>query len=156
MKKLIKRKDGTTRVCALPSGVSLTKQNFKDECNVHNILEKHKRVGVMKVNKGYENPMYDDFTQVPDYQEAQNIIIKAEEQFDSLPATIREKFQNDPSLFLEFCTNENNLDQMIELGLRAPISPSKDENSSSKGKTSQSDVNESTETNKSDSAKDAN
>lgn len=122
MKKIITtRKCGSIKVSQETVGSSRTKQSFKDECCVHKIMDKHKRTGIMKVNKFYERPQYGDFSNPVEYQEAQNIIIAAHDQFDMLPASIRKKFDNDPATFLEFCTNPENSDAMIEMGIKEPI-----------------------------------
>lgn len=114
--KIVERKNGTKKVLSMPSGKSLTKQSFKKECDIHSILEKHKRTGVMTVRSG--SPQYGDFFEPLDYQDALNTIIVANEQFASLPAAIRDKFANDPLTFLEFCTNEENSEEMIKMGLK--------------------------------------
>lgn len=121
LQKVIKKDGKIVKVQRVTSGKSLTQQCFKNECDVIQMLEKHKRTGIMRVNKGYEKPLYDDFSGSVDYKESCNLIIKAEEQFMSLPSGIRKKFDNDPAEFLAFCENPENADEMIKLGLREPI-----------------------------------
>lgn len=117
MKKLItQRKNGTRRVQSVCEGKTLTKQSFKDECNVNNILEKHKNTNVLKVNK--QKGEYGDFSNSIDYSDALNLVINANEQFESLPAAIRKQFNNDPVEFLSFCSDEKNYPKMIEMGLK--------------------------------------
>jgi phage internal scaffolding protein len=116
----IKREDGTYKVISFCQGTSMTLQSERDHCDVRKIMEKHKRTGIVRVNKFYEKPQYGDFSNPIDYQNAQNTIIKAHDQFDALPAAIREKFGNDPVQFLEFCTDEANEQAMIDMGIKAP------------------------------------
>ena len=63
---------------------------------------------------------YGDFSQVPDYMQALNIVKLAEEQFAALSVELRNEFDNDPAKFLAFCNDEKNADRMSELGLLKP------------------------------------
>jgi len=101
----------------------MTKQSFKDECDINSIVKKALKNGLLP--DGNPNPIYGDFSDVKDYQQGLNVVMKAEAQFSSLPAHIRSRFQNDPAKFLEFATNADNLDEMRKLGLakKAPVPP---------------------------------
>ena len=46
-----------------------------------------------------------------------NMIARAHESFDALPADVRARFGNDPGAFVEFCSDEKNLPAMREMGL---------------------------------------
>jgi len=102
----------------------MTKQSFKDTCDINAIVAKAVRSGMLPEN-GNPNPIYGDFSSVKDYQEGLNVILKAEAQFNSLPAMIRSQFQNDPAQFLEFATDPKNKDELVKMGLakRAPAPP---------------------------------
>lgn len=93
-----------------------TKQSFRDECDINNIMAKYRRTGVLPTLIK-ENPMWGDFSNPVDFQEAQNIVIKAVEQFQNLPAHVRERFNNDPQKFLEFTHKKENKEEMGRLGL---------------------------------------
>jgi len=95
---------------------TLTKQSFRDECDINNIMKKYRRTGVLPTLIK-ENPMWGDFSNPVDFQEAQNIVIKAVEQFQSLPAHVRERFNNSPEKFLEFTHKKENREEMGRLGL---------------------------------------
>jgi len=110
-----------------PSGGELrTKQSFKDECDVNNIMAKYRKTGVLP-SLIRANPVYGDFANPVDFQEAHNLIILANEQFAALPALARERFNNDPAKFLEFCTNKANKEEMGRMGLlkEVPKAPEK-------------------------------
>ena len=50
--------------------------------------------------------------------------------FDALPAELRERFENDPGKFVEFCLDPKNKDEAVELGLAVPspaVSPTPQE-----------------------------
>lgn len=97
-------------------GESRTKQGFKRECDVNILMAKYQKTGVLPQIKPGQ-PVYGDFTQVSDYQSAQNMLISAREQFDAMPLNVRKKFNYDPGRFLEFVENPENQQEMIDLGL---------------------------------------
>lgn len=98
----------------------VTKQSFKDECDINSIVKKALKSGLLP--DGNVNPIYGDFSDVKDYQEGLNVVLRAEAQFNALPAHVRNKFQNDPAKFLEFANNPENGREMVELGLAKVIS----------------------------------
>lgn len=74
-------------------------QAYKDECNIKNILA--------RVSAGDETALqqrigeYLDTTTMPKtLAEAQNMVIKAEQEFKKLPLNIREKFNHSPEQFI--------------------------------------------------------
>lgn len=98
---------------------SRTQQNFQAECDINNILKKFHKTGIidhLAVHKGE----YGDFTSSTDYHENLIAMQKANDAFDSLPSTIRTRFNNDPTLFLDFVHNDENEDELIEMGLAYP------------------------------------
>lgn len=103
------------KIAAKLEGKSRTKQSFKDECDINIILKKYNLTGQLPAMKN--NPLFGDFSQIQDYQESMNIILKAEEQFNSLPAVLRERFKNDTGAFLDYMNNDANKEEMIKLGL---------------------------------------
>lgn len=111
-------------------GQSMTKQSFRQESNINNIMKKYERTGLLEhVNE--RQARFGDFADIPDFQTALNQIHEAQMLFDDLPAAIRKKFQNDPVEFVEFAQNPENEDQMIEMGLLPPkpsVSPSNEPN----------------------------
>lgn len=95
---------------------SMAQQHFKDECDVNNILRKYESTGlVTHVANG--TPSYGDFSSVLEFQQAQNILIEAQDAFEALPASLRKRFDNDPSVMLEFIENPDNREEAEKLGL---------------------------------------
>lgn len=95
---------------------TLAQQHFKDECDVNNILRKYEATGlVTHVANG--TPSYGDFSSVLEFQQAQNILIEAQDAFDALPASLRKRFDNDPAVMLEFIENPDNREEAEKLGL---------------------------------------
>lgn len=97
---------------------SMAQQHFKDECDVNNILRKYESTGlVTHVANG--TPSYGDFSSVLEFQQAQNILIEAQDAFEALPASLRKRFDNDPAVMLEFIENPDNREEAEKLGLVA-------------------------------------
>lgn len=109
---------------------SRTQQHFKDECDVNYIMRKYQATGVL-VDPSLQKrkPSYADLTTIPDYVEAQQAMIKAGEMFNALPSKIRKEFHNDAYRFVDFCSNPENRDKLIELGIieKPPYVPPKPE-----------------------------
>lgn len=95
---------------------SLTKQSFKEECDVNNILKKFAKTGLIDHVNRFAGD-YGNYTSVQDYQTSLNQIMSANEMFDSLPSKVRARFGNSPAEFLDFVGNPENIQEMISLGL---------------------------------------
>lgn len=107
---------------------SMTKQSFLEESDVNNIVKKYaSNPDQLYLDQLRAEGLYGDFSSAPSYQDALNLVIKAEEQFSALPASIRDRFKNDPTKLLEFVSDEKNYDEAQKLGLLkekvAPPSP---------------------------------
>ena len=94
---------------------SLAQQHFKDECDINNILKQFNITG--QLPEGTLSPRYGDFTGIGDYHTALNRVIAAEDEFMSLPADLRARFENDPAQLIEFLDKSENLNEAISLGL---------------------------------------
>jgi len=104
-----------------PENSRWTKQSFKDECDINLIMRRYMASGEMPVLNN-NAPQYLDATGY-DYQEAMQFIAGAKSLFGEMPSEIRNKFQNDPAQFLDFCSNEKNRPEMAEMGLLRPDLP---------------------------------
>nr|UXQ87958.1 MAG: internal scaffolding protein [Microvirus sp.] len=103
------------RVYALESKISLTKQSFKDECDITNILNQYTKTGIL-THRNPNTPQY-GYAPANDFREALEIVRIANDSFMELPADIRRKFNNNPNEFLEFAQNPNNRAEMADMGL---------------------------------------
>lgn len=108
------------RVQLICEDPSLTHQSFKAECDIRNIMKRYKKTGVL-THLTSMTPQYFDASVVPDYQESLNLVIQAQESFDSLPSEWRKRFNNDPAQFLAFTSDESNLNEMVKLGMINPL-----------------------------------
>lgn len=102
---------------------SRTKQEFRDECDINNIIKAFKVTGIVThLNAKAAQGAFLDLPADVDYQSALNSVIRAEEAFMALPSKVRDRFHNDPAAFLQFMENPANGDEMIALGIR-PAKP---------------------------------
>lgn len=111
--------------------VSLTKQSFADECDINSIVKRFGLTGELPQN--VVMPQYRDFEEIVDFHTALNAVNKANESFNQLPAEIRSRFHNNPAEFVDFCFNDDNIDEAVKLGLvprkevipdeKPPVSP---------------------------------
>lgn len=100
------------------SGPGRTKQSFKDECDINNIMRKYQKTGLVEaVNK--HQARYGDVPAM-DFREAVENLRLADEMFMDMPSNVRKRFDNDPGEFLAFVQDPANRDEAIELGLIIP------------------------------------
>lgn len=97
---------------------SLTKQSFKDECDVNNIVALYARTqDASLLNARLAAGQFADLPAGFEYQDALNLVVEGRQAFEALPSKIRERFNNDPAKFLEFMADAENQDEAIKLGL---------------------------------------
>lgn len=120
MKKIEVRPNGTKRVYTVNEMPSKTDQSQKKSCDVNEIIAKYKRTGQvthLAKNRG----QYADVAEIPDLLTATVQVQKAQESFNSLPAHIRKRFQNNPIEFVNFMVDPENIEESVRLGLREKI-----------------------------------
>ena len=101
-------------ICETPSR---TQQQFKDECDVNNILRNYVNTGILTHTSAVA-PQFGDFSSLPsDYGEALDLIEQSRQQFMSLPSEVRERFDNSPRKLVEFLSDQANIDEAVKLGL---------------------------------------
>lgn len=107
---------------------SLTKQAFKEECDINTIIERF-GLGYQLPEGGITNPVWgQDWTDaVPDFHTAVNKIAQAGEAFDALPAHVRARFHHDPGELVDFVSQKSNLEEARKLGLVPPAPIVKEE-----------------------------
>lgn len=96
-----------------------TQQSFKKESDINNIIAKYKKTGFLVDASVISNRVAfcGDFTSVDDFLSAQNKIARLRANFATLPALIRDKFNNDPANLIDFLSKEENMDEAVKLGL---------------------------------------
>lgn len=100
-------------------GPSKTQQSFRDEVDINKIVARFTKDDLLEVMRN--NPgTFADLTKVGNYKEALEKIMLAKETFAKLTPKIRKRFENDPGQLVDFMSDENNLDEAIELGIMPP------------------------------------
>lgn len=97
---------------------SLAQQHMKDECDINVLVKRFVVTGEIPVMT--LPPLQGDFTSAPTYQEALNLMVEANRSFMQQPAEVRARFQNDPARFVDFCSREENRDDLRRMGLWSP------------------------------------
>lgn len=92
-----------------------TKQSFKEECDINNIMARFQRTGVLDFTTRHQGT-YMDVTGL-DYQRAMDLVVQGQELFDALPSSLRSRFHNEPAEFLDFVQDPKNAAELVELGL---------------------------------------
>lgn len=113
------------RVQIMFNDPSLTKQEYKEESDINNIVARSRVTGELPQTRSI--PQYGDFSSLPDYQTALNTIQQADEAFLSLDSKIRARFDNNPGALIDFLQNPANLKEAIDLGIieKPPLEPPK-------------------------------
>lgn len=114
--------DPHRRVSISFHGVGRTKQSFRDDCDINNIMARYMKTGVLDHVRA-EVAQYGDVSGA-DFQGALDLVAGAKSMFHSLPSNIRTEFENNPAKFFEFMENPANAQRAREMGLLAPEAPS--------------------------------
>lgn len=101
---------------------SRTKQSFRDGTKVDQILKQYATRGVNPNDVGlFQSHVIGNmnFGVQPDtdYQQQLNRVIEMKQKFLRLPATVRDKFLNDPARMISWLANPKNIPDAIKLGL---------------------------------------
>lgn len=101
---------------------SLTQQEFKESCDINNILAKFSvQARALGVEPSQLMPQdqgtYCDFSNLDDFQTAQNKIAFLNDQFSNLPSDVRRKFGDDLNTFMSALSDPNRIDELGDLGV---------------------------------------
>lgn len=101
---------------------SLTQQEFKESCDINNILAKFSvQAQALGVDPSQLMPQdqgsYGDFSNLDDFQTAQNKIAFLNDQFSNLPSAVRRKFGDDLNTFIGALSDPNRIDELGDLGV---------------------------------------
>ncbi|AXH73798.1 MAG: internal scaffolding protein [Microviridae sp.] len=105
-----------------PKDSRYTKQSFKDECDINLLMSRYLATGELP-NLNEAAPQYLDVSAV-EFQKSMEFIAGANTLFQELPSAIRNRFQNDPAAFLDFCSHEKNRPELAAMGLLRDEIPS--------------------------------
>lgn len=99
----------------------ITVQSHRDEADINVLVKRYGVTGQMPQIQ--PPPSIDEFNEVFDFQSAMNVVRRSQESFNALPASLRERFNNDPAKFVDFCQNPDNLEELRRLKLASPPPP---------------------------------
>lgn len=118
------RENGTKRVSHIFDDPSLTRQEFKDECDLAKIIARFSQspegLEALALARGYLEARFDDVSDVVDYRTALDQVRAADEAFMRLAPEVRSRFDNDAAKFLDFVDDPKNLDELRKMGLANP------------------------------------
>lgn len=101
---------------SIPESENMTKQSFKDECDINLIMARYQDTGFLPDNLNPNQPQYIDATGF-DFDLAMNLVAEATSSFNMLPVEVRNEFNHDPGAFLDFVADPNNGPRLREMGL---------------------------------------
>lgn len=96
-----------------PEEESMTKQSFKDDCDINKILARAQVTGSISHLAKYE-AVYGDFENF-DYGDAVARVARGREIFEELPSELRREFSQDPGSFFRFVNDPANKDRLEEV-----------------------------------------
>lgn len=100
-----------------PKSKSVTQQHFRDECDINNIMKKYEKNGTLPDGYNEKQPIFGDFSEIPDFQSTANLIAEVQTAFNKLPASTRARFNHSPAAALDFLADSNNTAEAFKLGL---------------------------------------
>lgn len=134
MKLEFKTAFSASRVSVRNDQPSMTKQSFVEDTDINLLAKKYIRPDVDyspvqiagQIAAVTKQPLvYGDVSNATNLNDAMNVIAEIQEAFDVLPATIRQRFDNDPLSLVGFLENPDNRVEAVKLGLveELPSSP---------------------------------
>lgn len=112
--------DAASNECALTcDDISLALQSAEEESNINTIVRRFGLTGELPTD--VKLPQTGDFTNIPDFHTAMNIVRKTQEEFLRVPAEVRARFGNDPQAFMNFIEDDRNRDEARRMGLLKEI-----------------------------------
>ncbi|ALS03689.1 VP3 [Gokushovirus WZ-2015a] len=101
---------------SFPPNSRWTKQSFREECDINTIMARYQSTGEMPV-LSERAPQYLDVSSGFDFAQMQDQVLEAQRLFNDLPSALRNRFENNPALFLDYVQDEANRPEMYQLGL---------------------------------------
>lgn len=93
----------------------MVQQHFADEVDINTIVAAYIKTGELPFSG--KVPLSGDFTEVTDFHTAMNLVVEAQEAFDSLSAELRARFKHDPGNLIAFLEDPENREEAEKLGL---------------------------------------
>ena len=114
-KPMVKNMFSPSERVVSPKGIKPAKQEFKDDADLNSIMRKFQKTGAIDHYAKYQGE-YGEIGPAGLHQ-AMNTVIRAQNMFDELPSSIRNRFDNNPQDFLSFVQDPDNYQEAKELNI---------------------------------------
>lgn len=94
---------------------SVTVQSAKKEADINTLVARARASGQWP--KATREAVYGDFSDVPDFREAQEHVLRTRDAFGKLPAAVRDACGNDPGVFIKRMRDPEIVELMVRHGL---------------------------------------
>lgn len=98
---------------------NLVQQHMAAECDVNTIMKRYEQTGDLRHVTDVAGE-FGDFYDVTDFKSGTERLMAIQSLFMEIPASIRDRFNNDPAKFVEYATNEKNIEELRSMGLAEP------------------------------------
>lgn len=119
---------------------TMTQQHYKDECDLNQILARHKGAGELSAIQMRQLlaqsaavtptsprlPQFADYSNLPDFSEIKRSFIKASRAFAEVPVNVRMQFGNNPEIFYNVLTDPKQHQRLRDAGLGFLLSEKKE------------------------------
>jgi hypothetical protein len=113
-------KTGRRKVFTINNEPSKTDPSFADECDANHIMQKFQQTG--QITHVTKTPgQYLDVSYAQDLHESMIQVQAAKEEFSSLPAKVRSRFNHDMRAYVDFMMDPKNDEEAIDLGLKKKV-----------------------------------
>lgn len=105
---------------------SRTHQSFSKDADINVIMGKYRKTGVLvdpTLVSSSRRPQFGDFSDLPDYSVMMSRMVRAQQDFLSLPAELRARFSNDVGQCLDFLADPKNVEEAVKLSLLPESTP---------------------------------
>lgn len=104
------------RVRLDPGAESMVQQSARDEADINQVMARYEKTGLFTYVNRIQGH-YEDLMDAPSYRDGMDLMLRAQEMFEGLPAKVRKRFGNDPAEFLAGIQDPSREAEMIELGV---------------------------------------
>lgn len=94
---------------------TLTRASDLEGSDINVIMKRYEKTGVLPLDT--REALFQDVSGIGSYQDAMNVVMKAQEGFYALSPAIRERFGNDPVAFLDFTSRPENMAELEAMGV---------------------------------------
>lgn len=98
------------RALRVITGEGFTEQAHKDACDINLIIKRFINTGQIPPGKPGH---FMDVSKIGDFQSSMDIVVAAQRVFEALPADVREKYSNDPRVYVKAMQDDFQKDEGV-------------------------------------------